>query len=230
MAKWEQQSSVKNIQKVVGCIVHYSVISGRPLSSFYHGLKFLARHSSDNPNKRIRLWTSAKEEINKWWEALVDNQWMSKPPEPRLRSFLVTDACGETGGIGGVLVQGTRIFTYYERRSTFHSINDLEAEAVHAAIRIWSKKLVFRVIDLFSDNTAVVATLLSRHSKSYHLNAVIGNISHLLQQLCSVIVPRYVPSKKNPADGISRGKGFSTADRALLRELQHVVSELCAKS
>ena len=83
--------------------------------------------------------------------------------------------------------------------------------------------LLSRHVDFYTDNTAVIACLASTHSKSYWLNLEVGRIIASLTAMNSTTSVRWVPSERNPTDGLSRGSRWSYSDQRKLQDLTTVV-------
>ena len=78
-----------------------------------------------------------------------------------------------------------------------------------------------RSIEYFADNTAMLYALQAKHSKGFDLNTAVGRCIAKLATLKSVLKLRYIPSKLNPADGLSRGRSFDHDDEHLLHFLHN---------
>ena len=87
------------------------------------------------------------------------------------------------------------------------NINELEGLALHMALQ--EPVCAHRIVKYFGDNTAVLHTFMSTHSKSFTLNVIIGRIIGRLQLLKSRIIPCYVSTDINPADPLTRNRHLS---------------------
>ncbi len=84
----------------------------------------------------------------------------------------------------------------------------------------------YKNVDYYGDNTAMLHTIKATYSKSFALNVAVGRCIAKLQQRKCAINLYYIPSKLNPADGLSRGKQFTSDDKRLLRSLHNNAKSL----
>lgn len=193
------------------------------LHSIYHLLKFLARHAKSSPKSICSLWREAQHEFDVASNRLRDNRWMTVL-DPSERIVIVTDACTESHSGGYVIVtpNGRVITKSFDLH--LQDINVMEAQALLFLLHDQPNLLQYRQLYYFGDNTAVLHTLHSGHSKSFHLNLTIGRIVQRTHNLHSTITPFYIPSEWNPADAPSRYVSFSDLHRVSLSFLQRLAS------
>jgi len=186
-------------------MVYACTVLGIPFARVYHVLKFLARHTKTNPRYNVTLWKKAQEEFDAVCARVKQNDPMYGT-DPTHHCILVTDAATSSTTGGAVLITpGGRVITATLQLGSYHSINDLEAQALAMGLQHFSSFLRYTNIHYFGDNTATLRALAATHSKSWHLNNWVDWILRFLADNSSRMLSHYVASADNIADGISRG-------------------------
>ncbi len=199
-----------DIRALISSTLYGMSILNIPYSRAFRLLKFMARHARHAPKSHVTWWRHAEREFFELSKLIIANKPVT-PIDPSQQICVITDATLELGAFvivtpSGRLITGTC-------NVTGSDINVCEAQALHAAMN--HPLAQYRIINYFGDNTAVLSTINSTHSKSFELNMWIGRILGRLNVIKSRLIGTYVPSKLNPADSLSRGRKFSAVDRVL---------------
>ena len=119
-----------------------------------------------------------------------------------------------------ILTPRGRIITrIYDFRNGGHHINEMETRALYEAL--WEPICQHRCITYIGDNTAMLHSLKGEHSKGFQLNLHVGRCIAKLYNIGSTLRLFYVPSKMNPADGLTRFRGFTRHDEILTRRIHN---------
>ena len=136
---------------------------------------------------------------------------------------LYTDAsfCPEdgTGGIGGVLCSGAgAVLAWFgeeldqefcnrlKAEGQSQLIGELEALAVLAALKLWSREIASKHLVVFVDNEGSKFAILKGYSKSPALTKIVTAIAAAEDLVTVICWYARVPSECNPADNPSRGR------------------------
>ena len=208
---------------LLGSIIYAASVTAYPLAELYYLLKWSARHSFARPASQASWWQSCKPEWDKVIRHMALNPAMA-PPTANSEVVIITDAATETrmGAVIIILPSG-RILQDAFVISDFHSINDMEAQALYIGLQRFPAVLSYRHILYWGDNTSVLSTLRSTYSKSFFLNMWVGRIIMRLETMRSIISPFFVPSLWNAADAPTRFAEPSNEHRQLLRYCRHVM-------
>ena len=162
-------------------------------------------------NTLVLLPDGAKEDLG-WWLTygphLNSKTLISLPPLPLTSVFLVDGRAdpGSPPSVGG-LNYHTREFFSMTVPSRFYNepIRVIEAIALLAASRLWVSEMPpYHIIPIGSDNQAVVLSYQHGRAKEQNLAAMARLLwGFFATSTCSFYI-RYVPSKENSSDGVSR--------------------------
>ena len=192
----------------------------------YHLWKDIARAANSSPDRRMTLHAAplqALKTIQTILEAKeLPTRKLSEPPRPR--AIMITDASlARPLGRWGAIVVTTRIRAmaglFPIPLFRVASIADLEMAAVLLALSL--VPLNNRNIVLLIDNQSACRVLEKRRSCAWRLHMFGKAIHARVSSLGSSLQARWLPSAKNPADGISRGKAITQADLAQALSLAH---------
>ena len=201
-----------------------------PLATVFHVLKWMAHHNATDGQKRVTMWNEAHQQ----WKGLVHSILLNvpiNPPEAVSMVGVITDAATETGLGGAIFILPSGTFKMISFHiDSYHSINDMEAMALSIALDRFAPYLQHRHIIYWGDNTSVLYTLQSAHSRSFHLNRCILTITMQLRRLRSWLTPIYVPSAANPADAPSRRAPLSREHKRFLHCVATILREGNGKS
>lgn len=199
-----QDGSWTDYRALLSSAIYAATALAIPLAGAYHVLKWLAHHNATDGQQKVTMWDQTRRQ----WNALVATILLNQPFRPCAAQCvigIVTDAATETGCGGAIMIFPSGTFKIVSFKiNDYHSINDMEAAALSIALDRFKDHLSQRHIIYWGDNTSVLYTLQSGHSKSFHLNHCILTIIEQLQGLQSWLTPVYVPSASNPADAPSR--------------------------
>jgi len=192
----------------------------------YHLWKDIARAANSTPDKRMTLHAASLQALKTIQTILeaedLPTRKLSEPPRPR--ALLITDASlARPLGRWGAIVVTTRIRAlaglFPIPLCRVASIADLEMAAVLLAVTL--VPLYNLEIVLIIDNQSAWRVLEKRRSCAWRLHMFGKEIHARVRSLGSSLQARWVPSARNPADGISRGKAMSDADLAQALSLAH---------
>lgn len=171
------------------------------------------------------MWRTAQAEWNNVVATIRRNKGID-PPAVHDEIVIVSDAATETG-LGAVILilPSGRILQHAFSIRYYHSINDMEAQALHQGLVHFEHVLKNRHILYWGDNTSVLWTLLSTSAQSYHLNIWVGRIIAAVARMKSILSSFYVPSLFNPSDAPSRRESFTREHRQCL---SYCYKTLCA--
>ena len=162
-------------------------------------------------NTLVVLPDGAREDLG-WWltygPLLNSKTLISLPPLPLTSVFLVDGRVdpGSPPTVGGLNYHTKEFFSMYVP-PVFHNqpIHVIEAIALLAASRLWVSKMPpYHLIPIDSDNQAVVLSYQHGRAKEQNLAAMARLLWGVYAtSTCSFFI-RYVPSKENSSDGVSR--------------------------
>ena len=203
-----------------GVMFNASMTLRTDLAKYYFAIKTYRRMMSKwsrgltGPHEIIELPTSAKQELESWMTALLENE-PATPPNPDEVSSFVMFSDATPDGWGAVLVDMTRAMVYstgarWEKKNHSH-INEREAEAVLQGMKAFPMIEGCRV-DFVIDNTSAIGALKKGYSRSLSLNRIVSRVKEYSDT--KRIEPgniTYVRSAMNVADGVSRGDRLTPA-------------------
>lgn len=202
-------STWADMRALIGSLVYGCMVLNIPLAHIFHVLKFLAKHTATPPRSSVTMWKQAQAEFLAVSQAITLNATVSAPSIHH-QAVLVTDAATTTGLGGAVLISPSgKLHTATIACSGYHTINDLEAQALSRALGHFAPMLHHTRIKTYVDNTATIGALAATHSKSFHLNRWVGSIIAKVSQIHAHIELEYVNTHFNVADPISRGVHLS---------------------
>lgn len=146
---------------------------------------------------------------------------VSLKSETRESMLLVTDAMksADLGRWAGITVFRGTIRLYCGVFPTVvarHSIAVLELAGILLTMRRVTARAHMHVV---SDNTVAVSVLNRRRSSAYVLHRLAKGVYYEVNRLGATITTTWVPSARNPADGLSRDREFSPGDVEMLASL-----------
>ena len=213
--KWMSPvATMQEMLSIYGLLTFASTTANVPRAGFYHAIKFMRRRASSrfHLHSVAQVWPSTFVSWEAWTTLSLeaDPRIWRKDSEDDVVVSLFTDA--SNSGMGSVILQddqpmksfGSRWNPFLRRKH----INILEAHAVLRGLIILQARLsgisqANLLIDVFIDNTSVLFTTMKGSSKSFELNAIVGQIWLLPITRC-VRSWQYVKSADNLADGPSR--------------------------
>ena len=202
-------------RSLIGMLISGYMSLNIPLAEIYYCLKYLARNAYTPEATQVQPWAAVVAELEKATKLFTDNVPRTVTSNPHNQIVVITDACGENStGASIVITPNGRIYiATYDLDSPSSSINDLETLVLFHTLKKYPFLFNQTLIHAYADNTAMIATLTTGHSKSWFLNMAVRNTLALVNDYRSRLALTYVPSELNPSDGLSRDKGFSTQDR-----------------
>jgi hypothetical protein len=146
------------------------------------------------------------------------------PPTPLNEAVVVTDACLETGLGAAVFAGGSghiswKIFVLADAKIPTTSVCDREALVLLLALRSRPAFFARKKIRHYGDNSAAMFGFTRGGARSFALNNVVVQVLALVSSLGSLLFAGFVPGHFNPADGLTRRKGFSEKDLLLTHVL-----------
>lgn len=206
---------------------------------FWKFVVHAARSARGKPTRRFKVWKTTKLALQRLAEQVCDGSFRLKPGDRRkagLDYVFVTDAAREgifaswaallfdpaTG-----LVRWTTGSKCYRYEHENPSINFWEMFAVHDGYTQMKKFIPqgSRIVN-FIDNTTAYSIILSGRSAHVHLYQQARIIRGLISAQQWVSIYFWVPSEKNPVDGLSRGSEFGGEDMQKLLRLYELAIDL----
>ena len=162
-------------------------------------------------NTLVVLPDGAKEDLG-WWltygPLLNSKTLISLPSLPLTSVFLVDGRVDQNSPptVGGLNYHTKEFFSMYVPEN-FHNepIHVIEAIALLAASRLWVSRMPqYHLIPIRSDNQAVVLSYQHGRAKEKNLAAMARLLWGVFATSTCSFYLRYVPSKENSSDGVSR--------------------------
>ena len=212
---WTSPSvTIQEMLSMYGLLTFAATTTNVPRAKFYHAIKFMRKRASAGAPllDPAHVWPSSLPSWDSWVPCCIEASprfWREQSEDDVVVS-LFTDA--SNSGMGSVILQGDRpLRAFGSKWSPFlkrKHINLLEAHAVLRGLIILqattpTKDFPHLAIDVHIDNTSVLFTTMKGSSRSFELNAIIGQIWRLpiTKQVRSW---QYVRSADNLADTPSR--------------------------
>jgi hypothetical protein len=207
-----KSSSIGDLERLVGRLLHAAAILQVPLHQFWWLLKSVRRRLSlINSGKRTRadsadLTGVALEQLTDFCHVVVANVPTSVIRHKGSKSLtLFTDATLD--GWGAVLIdnstQRVRVTggAWHERA---HNIGAAETRAVTMALDAFRLHLEHASVDVRIDNTSAMQAVRKQHARSFAINAELEAYVSTFRGLKSALSFGYIASSDNPADAPSR--------------------------
>lgn len=190
----------------------------------FHIYRKLASLTAMSASAKTKINNTLKKELQQWLKAASKKGVVTNEKIPP-NTLIVTDACKTMffAGWGGVIVTpGGNVEIMKGKFSEWqqYHITLLEAMAIEKTIEE-SKALKQQHYTLIAcDNQAVVQALKKGRSRSYQLHC---GVKRILKSV-NIAAVMWIPSDRNPTDGISRDKEWDEEDQIKLATLWKGVS------
>ena len=198
--------SLRTAMSCTSLLIYSSCATDTNRADFYWIFKFLRRRTEQPLDDPAQVWPSIKSMWRIWatLELTKPPRVWAGPAAPLKTGIMYTDA--SLSGWGAVIFHGDGRMSIRagpwsaDDLATCPSINCLEAKAVKYAFDTMRLD-EGEVFNLFVDNTSVLHRLAFGTSKSFSLNAILGQLH---QYRARILSTAWVPSAQNIADKWSR--------------------------
>lgn len=193
----DEQGDWGTYQRLICRMIYATTVMEIPRAMMYRTIKWYTQHAALNVNVRVTIPSEVRNELLNVRELATGTRKFS------LKQFggnLCTDASNL--GYGCVLWTRTTMLTKQGTWEKRHHINMLELLAVEKATTMLEHGKVY---NLFVDNTSVAYMIRKQYSPVGSFNDTLLRILTELNRKEAILVPRWLPTHKNPADAYSRG-------------------------
>lgn len=227
-------------QSLLGGITWINTVleDGFPAAELFFTYKFIARIARLEPRSFVVPWDCVKVECSRLVSFLrsCPTTSVSTSLTSNETPLLVTDASktGPFAAFGAMLVLPHQQIHTFQGIFDLHvaaesHINELELRALHAGLVHFSSMIApGSTLRVALDNSCAVHILKSGRSSSSRLHPWVRAIKRLTRDSHITLCVAWIPSKANPADGLSRQRGLTADDLAqggVLADLVGVVRE-----
>jgi len=223
----------KDLNSLVGRLIHAAGMLRLPLASYAFALKWCARKFNQMNNgtlphyQTIVIPPSILNSLNIWCTAAHSNKYIYEPPSPDSRCICFVDA--SLKGWGATLITpDSQVFhtggawkneDIHKDNST-GIINILEAKAFRNSVASFIEIIIkYRNIEFRIDNTSVENGVRRGTAHSLELNQVLRAPLELLTAFDVSMTVLYVKSAENLADAKSRLETAPNVTREMAKEL-----------
>eukprot|EP00760_Papus_ankaliazontas_P017258 PhM_4_TR1708/c0_g1_i3/m.34427 len=222
-ATFERSPSAAQLYSLGGMLAWArSVLGESPESDYalWRHLATAARNFDNSPNKQLPWPPVARSELQRYAEWLSTQPVQQVRQEAMWKTLVVTDAAKDSAGAswGGIIVTDTIQLHSGKFINNSASIVHYELAAVAETLARGWERLRNDVV-LVTDNTAVQHILSKGRSSAKTLHNLARQILRPLHHAGRAVLPLWVPSAANPADGISRGCEYTAKDASKLHAL-----------
>ena len=191
-------ATLREVLGMFGKLMYASSVLAISKAEFYLFFKFLRRRTGWDLDEDACLWQCLLPCIDAWCVKILKNKPRFINSADLPRTVLFTDA--SLVGWGAICVRSDgsicSIGRRWEDEDANHSINILEAKALANAMDVLQMD---HHLDVFVDNTSLLANVRRTRSGNFLFNNIVGHI-------CSdrILNIQYIKSNENPADVFSR--------------------------
>jgi hypothetical protein len=215
---YDRSGAWGDLRGLMGSVTYGIQCMGLPIGLLFHVWKQVARLSTVNPKRIVRLWKSADRELSRAVTLVKQNKWR-KVCDFRDGSVVIfTDAAlaaGATTLAGIIMWQGKR----REWDWSFNTEADIatcEIWALLETIKRFAGVLKGRQVRWYSDNVVALCAMARGGSKNFQVNRIACDVWMWAHQFNTRLEVIYVPSALNPADPLTRGRYLSPENEQML--------------
>lgn len=188
--------------------------------------RFMAKQMSRQGNTRLEVSVSVSATVCRMEKEIAENEPRRATDTSMPVDFLIiTDASQAKPYAAWGAVMITPVGQILVLNGVFKipvaiaaHINELEMRAAVFALDGWSDRLAGKRVHIMLDNAVAVAVLNLGRSASFNLNATALRFAAISRRMLIAAQCSWIPTIANPADGLSRGRSFTSRDETLLRE------------